>query len=474
MQQKLIKNNSNSSPSKIENNLTISSELYHQCKDSKVTIDQLEQIILYFNSDNLANKYIGLVCLRKLLCKEKSDTYIIFNNNLLPGIIAFLDGGYSAEFIYEALWCLINISCGNENESEKIKDSGAIDKIIPFLYHNLDEIKELAIWCLENLSHDSLEVRKILAKKNILKILITLISTTDNEKIISHCVSVIKYLIRISSKKNKQDIDYKNLINIISKLIMNIQYNSSNELFQNIFFDCCYILSYISEHFKKSRNILLENGIIQYIIELMKNPIIESQERLFHALLKIIGNIISGNANQTTQILTDDIFNILKKNIMSNNKIIKNDICWIISNITADTQKNMMKLIDKGFFPLLIELFKKSDKEIRKEIIFALANLSLLDDKAYLENLINNGLLKIICDGIKGENLTEIFICLEALENLLSFGEKYTVNGHNLIRDEIEKMGICDFLEQLQHHRNESIYEKAYVLIQKYFQYDYF
>ena len=132
MQQKLIKNNSNSSPSKIENNLTISSELYHQCKDSKVTIDQLEQIILYFNSDNLANKYIGLVGIRKLLCKEKPDTYIIFNNNLLPGIINILDGNYSAEFIYEALWCLINISCGNENESEKIKDSGAIDKIIPF------------------------------------------------------------------------------------------------------------------------------------------------------------------------------------------------------------------------------------------------------------------------------------------------------------------------------------------------------
>ena len=184
---------------------------------------------------------------------------------------------------------------------------------------------------------------------------------------------------------------------------------------------------------------MLENGVIEYIIELMKNPIIESQERLFHALLKIIGNIICGNANQTTQILTDDIFNILKKNIMSNNKIIKNDICWIISNITADTQQNIIKLIDRGFFPLLIELFQKSEKDIRKEIIFALANLTLLDDKAYLENLINNGLLKIICDGIKGNNVIEIVVCLEALGNLLSFGEKYSNNGHNLIRDEIEK-----------------------------------
>ena len=58
---------------------------------------------------------------------------------------------FSRNFIYEALWCLINISYGNENESEKIKDLGAADKIIPFLHHKLDEIKELAIWCLDNL-----------------------------------------------------------------------------------------------------------------------------------------------------------------------------------------------------------------------------------------------------------------------------------------------------------------------------------
>ena len=474
MQQKLRKDITNKSPSKIENNFTISKELYQKCKDSIVNIEQIELIISYFNSDNLDKKYIGLVGIRKLLCNEKPPTYIIFNNNLLPGIISFLDGNYSVEFIYEAFWCLINISYGNENESEKIQNLGAVDKIIPFLHHNLDEIKELAIWCLDNLSYDSLKIRKILANKNILKILITLISTNGNEKIISHCVSVIKYNMRLYSKKIKQEFDIKKLTNIISKLIMNIQYNQSNELIKNIFFDCCYILAHISEHFKKSINFMLENGVIEYIIELMKDPTIESKERLFHCLLKIIGNIICGDANQTKQILTDDIFNILKKHINSHSKLIQKEICWIISNITADTQQNMIKLIDEGFFPLLVELFKKSEKEVRSELIFALCNFSLLADKTYLENLIDNGLLKIICECIKGDNKNEIIIGLEALSNLLSFGEKYNINGQNLIRDEVEKMGMCDFLEKLQHHRNENIYEKAYALVEKFFKCDYF
>ena len=103
-----------------------------------------------------------------------------------------------------------------------------------------------------------------------------------------------------------------------------------------------------------------------------------------------------------------------------------------------------------------------------------LTNFSLLADKTYLENLIDNGLLKIICECIKGDNKNEIIIGLEALSNLLSFGEKYNINGQNLIRDEVEKIGMYDFLEKLQHHRNENIYEKAYALVEKFFKCDYF
>ena len=58
------------------------------------------------------------------------------------------------------------------------------------------------------------------------------------------------------------------------------------------------------------------------------------------------------------------MFNILKKHINNHSKLIQKEICWIISNITADTQQNMIKLIDEGFFPLLVELFKKSEKEV--------------------------------------------------------------------------------------------------------------
>ena len=478
LQQKLRKDiPKSSSPSKIENYLTISKELYEKCKESEVNIEQLYQIISHFKSDDLEKKYMGLIGIRKLLCNDNPPVEIIFNYNLLPGIVSFLDGDYSAEFIYEALWCLINISYGNEEESEKIKNHGGIEKIISLIYHSLDEIKEMALWCLEHISCGSSKIKKFLIKKKIINILMIVLSTNDNEKIILHCVCVIKNLIALYSKKKSINLDidnpdFKKLINIISKLMLNHEYTPENECIKYLYYDCCYILSFLTESFSKCRNILLENGIIQYIIKLIKMPIVERSERLLHILLKIIGNIICGNSNQTKQILNDDVFAILKKHIINESEIIQNEVCWIISNISADTEENMIKIIDKGFFPLLLQVLEKCNKSTRIDVIFSFCNLTLIKDEKYLGNLIGNGLLKVICDCIKGNNPKEIIICLEALDNLLSFGEKHKNNGYNIIRCEIERMGMCDVLEKLQYDRDEYIYEKACNIIEKYFEYD--
>ena len=158
------------SMSSIEKNLTISPELYHTCQKSSVTLDQLNAVINCFNSDNLDNKYKGFVGVRKLLCVENPPIYIIFQNNLLYDIIQGLI--MPVEFQYEALWCLINVSFGKNNEAEKIIEEGGYEKISMLLNHNLDEIKEMALWCVDNIANDSLETKKYLAKKSLFNKLI--------------------------------------------------------------------------------------------------------------------------------------------------------------------------------------------------------------------------------------------------------------------------------------------------------------
>ena len=333
-------------------------------------IDQITNKKLVANE--LETKYVGIISIRKLLCENEPPIEIIYDNNIIYGIIELLNEKYSVEFKYQALWCLINITYWNKKGSRIIRKAGGIDKIISLLNNNIDEIKEMALWCLENMLPDSLKIQNYLVNKKVINILMTLLSTNNNKKIISHCVSIIKVLIKPYYKKKKDTADINKLINIISKLIMEIKYFPEDNIIKYIYQDSCFLLSYISEHFKDYKETFLENGIIQYIIELIKNPIIENDEYIFLTLLKIIGNVINGNVNQTQQILNYDILPILKKYITNNNKIIQKEICWIISNIVADTEESMIKVIDNGFFPLLLQIFENNDAETRKDVIFAL------------------------------------------------------------------------------------------------------
>lgn len=142
------------------NNSIISPELFNYCQNAEVNINNIEEIIRSFNSDNLKEKYIGLVLLRKLLCNPNPPIQTILKYNILSNLISLLNDSHD-EFMYEAIWCLINISYGKMDEEQRIKIGGGIDNIISLLNHNLYEIIEMSLWCLDNISSDSLISIKI-------------------------------------------------------------------------------------------------------------------------------------------------------------------------------------------------------------------------------------------------------------------------------------------------------------------------
>ena len=120
--------------------------------------------------------------------------------NVLPNIIQLL-GESPAEFQYESLWCLINISTKIKYNATKIKYLGLIDKIISLLDHNMDEIKELTLWNIDNFCCDSPNINNYFIQINLLNKIITILSVNNNKRIIIKCVSIIRNLINVIIKK---------------------------------------------------------------------------------------------------------------------------------------------------------------------------------------------------------------------------------------------------------------------------------
>ena len=471
LKQKMTDQDNNLSSKKIEDKLTISRELYEQCNSMEISIHQLKDILMFFNSNNIEQKYKGLVGIRKLLCLKSFPNQLLLEMNILPSLIQLLENS-PIEFQYESLWCFINI-CTIDNIGPKMKYSGAIDIIISKLDSSLDEIKDLALWNIENLCLDCQKIAIYFIHKKLLNKIITILSTNSNISIIEKCTGIIKILIKAYNKKNLNNIDcvteLKRVINSISRIIMFHKYCEEKKEIRNIYYDSLNVLAYLTYNSVKCRDALLTNGVLQYIIELMKT--FNKQNDLFLTLggLKIIGNIIIGNANQTQKALDCNIYDLLKLLMFHENKQIKKEANWIISNIAAGTDKNIMGLIDNGFFPLVCQIFQKEVREIKAEAIWTLCNFSQVNNKEYIKKMIEQGLLLIICECLKSEESKNIAISLEALNNLLEYGKQTSVDGNNIIALEIERIGMADYLENLQYHPNEIIYGKALDTIEKYF-----
>ena len=472
LKQKRDKDSNNANSYKIIDKLTISRELYDKCNSMNVTIEHLKEIFIAFNSNDIEQKYRGLVGLRKILCMNNSPIQLILDMNILPNIIQLLDNS-PVEFIYEALWCLINISAGSENQVNKIKYLGGIDKIIELLDHNMNEIKDLAIWNIESFCLDSPKIKNYFLHKKVLNKIITILSVNNDENIIMRCLCVIKNLIKnYENNIEEGKVNLTKIVNLVSKAIISIKYNKENKDIRELYYNCLYILSYLSEKLNECKNALLENGVLPYIIELIRKTNDDNDLFIVLGCLKIMGNIIAGNANQTQKLLDYNIYDILKKFMFHQNKRIKKEINWIVSNIAAGTERNIMDLIDNGFFPLICQIFKNENKDIKIEAIWTLCNFSQIKNNDYIKILLNQGLLEVICECLKSEESKDVAISLEALYNLLEFGQKNSSDGNNFIAFQIEKMGLITVLENLQFHRNETIYEKALKLIETFFSYE--
>jgi len=151
-------------------------------------------------------------------------------------------------------------------------------------------------------------------------------------------------------------------------------------------------------------------------------------------------------------------------------KGIKKEACWTISNITAGNRVQIQAVIDAGVIPRLIALLKNSDFDIRKEAAWALSNATSGGSPDQIKYMVEQNLIEPMCELLQCSDARIILVALEGLENLLKVGEKEakdnTSNEYVLL---IEEHHGVDYIEQLQNHPNNEIYEKAVVILETYF-----
>lgn len=92
------------------------------------------------------------------------------------------------------------------------------------------------------------------------------------------------------------------------------------------------------------------------------------------AALRAVGNIVTGNDNQTQLILSCNALPCILQLLSSQKETIRKEACWTISNIAAGNRQQIQAVIDAQIFPSIVDLLSKADFKTRKKAAWAITN----------------------------------------------------------------------------------------------------
>ena len=185
--------------------------------------------------------------------------------------------------------------------------------------------------------------------------------------------------------------------------------------------------------------------------------------------LRIVGNIAAeDNANYTQKLFDLNILDKLKYTLFNESSIsIRKESAFILSNLAVGTQRQIEMIIEQNFLQILYKAFKNDLPKVQKEIVYAIGNISSVENEKYMKKLVDDGILIFINECIKNEDAKLVALGLEILGNVLAFGKKKGELNYFIM--EIELMGMVDVLEKLQTHEDQIIYEKTLQILDTYF-----
>ena len=132
----------NDTSTSMKNYSYFNEEFLEKLDNTQVLIELLGKYIESFKSNNVEEKFIGLVSLRKILTLNKNAPISeVVNAGLIPEFLELLNSKIF-EFQYESLWCLTNISSGNSEDTYSIVNKNGIEIIMEKFDSNISEIQE--------------------------------------------------------------------------------------------------------------------------------------------------------------------------------------------------------------------------------------------------------------------------------------------------------------------------------------------
>lgn len=422
-------------------------------------LDNLPQMVASIQSNDPQAQLEATTAFRKLLSIERSPPIEeVISAGVVPIFVAFLNDHAHPQLQFEAAWALTNIASGSSDQTRVVIDQGAVPIFVSLLNSQNDDVREQAVWALGNIAGDSPQCRDFVLQHNALPPLLEQLKESSKLSMLRNATWTLSNFCRGKPQPPFQLV--QPALHTLSKLI-----HSADE---EVLTDACWALSYLSDGSNDKIHAVLEVGIARRMVDLLMHPSVSVQT----PALRTVGNIVTGDDLQTQLIINVSALTSLQTLLAyTTKKGIRKEACWTISNITAGNRAQIQAVIDANIIPKLVELLSTSEFDIKKEAAWAISNATSGGSTEQIRYLVDQGCIKPLCDLLTASDARILTVALEGLENILKVGDKDARdrNGMNIYATHIEQADGLGKIDDLQHHHNQDIYDKAYKILCTYF-----
>ncbi|KAF8112762.1 hypothetical protein N665_0062s0105 [Sinapis alba] len=283
-------------------------------------------------SNDSSKQLHSTIKLREILSLESPNPRIdqVIESGVVPRLLEFMQRDYDPSLQDEAAWVVAIIASGTVEHTKAVVDLGALPIFLQLLGDSsVDDVRAKAIWALGSVAATSVMYRDLVLHSGALLRILPWVCLSSDLPILRDAAWTIARLCG-----GQPQAPFEKLAPALPGLELLVRLNDEETTEQ-----ACIALYHLSSSCRGIQiQSIIETGVVPKLVALL----MDSSSSVVALALDIVGNIVTGDTQQTQCVIhcgaLPHLANLLTQNHMES---IKMNACKTVSRITAGTEEQI-------------------------------------------------------------------------------------------------------------------------------------